>query len=315
MKHNKGGEIMRAVKKIFDKKQLKQKETLLHTGESNVRTRMFRSDDLKRCLEEKEIEVIGKQYNIAELTNLQNFIDYLLDNGILLRLQREDEHVKGDKLKWPKRMEICSSQKYDPNLLNFFSFSKREATRSWKAYTIVALILLVFMYPIWPFSVRLIAFYVCFYLTVAFAIFQVIRLLLYYVLRLLGYEFWILPNINENQMSLKPIYTFVYSQDKWVGLVARIILAISTVIGIYLVFRSPQNREDMKFFLDQSHDHMLAYGLEKIKFNYTFDSSKSISFEALLEDDDNLTSSDAPTEFINSTSNNSEQISDNIEYN
>lgn len=300
MKYINKEELVKFSKKVIENQKLKQKETFLQTNDQTVRTRLFRSDDLTKNFQEKTLDELNKKFSL-NITSLAQFIDLLLDSGVLMRLQRENENFKGEKLKWPKKVEFCPIQKFDASTINFFSFTRRDKVRSWKAYAIVIAVLLVFLYPTWPFSFRVFMFYICFYLSILFILFQIVRFLIYYFYRLLGYEFWILPNINENQISLKPIYTFTYCNDKLFGILARIFCFISTIIIFVLISSKTQNREDIKYFLHKSHDDMLTYGLEKIKFNYTFDSSRSISFESLLEEsDENVTSS------INFTHNNSE---------
>lgn len=87
---------------------------------------------------------------------------------------------------------------FDEKTVNFFSFVHREKRSYWKPLVIILLVFIICLFPVWPFFMRLVIFYISFYLLIAIAIFSIIRLLLYYVMRLLGYEFWILPDIFEN---------------------------------------------------------------------------------------------------------------------
>ena len=63
---------------------------------------------------------------------------------------------------------------------------------------LVLLILVVCLFPVWPFIARKLVFYICFYLLIFILLFAIVRLIIYYVVRLLGFEFWILPEIFNN---------------------------------------------------------------------------------------------------------------------
>ena len=81
---------------------------------------------------------------------------------------------------------------------NFFTFLHRERQRYWKPAAVIAAILCLCLFPVWPLVVRKVVFYVSFYLLIAISLFSVARLLLYFAFRLAGFEFWVLPDVFEN---------------------------------------------------------------------------------------------------------------------
>lgn len=80
---------------------------------------------------------------------------------------------------------------------HFFNFVHKEKKTLWKPVALVLGILGLCLFPVWPFIARLAVFYLCFYLLIAIMLFTLLRLVIYYVVRLLGFEFWILPDIFE----------------------------------------------------------------------------------------------------------------------
>lgn len=65
---------------------------------------------------------------------------------------------------------------------------------------ILILVFIAFLYPIWPFAFKYGVFKVTLYLLVFLVALQVIRFIVYVISRLLGYGFWILPNLNNDVM-------------------------------------------------------------------------------------------------------------------
>lgn len=276
--------ISGAVQKLFVQKKVKVKGTVLDLGEKSMRTQIFRSDEVLSKVEKNDIKNLIEHFSLESDLETSQLIQTLLKLKIIMRLERQEEDTVGGKLKWPRKMRLCLVQNFDEEKINFFTFSNIRESKSWKAYLIVGLVLLAFLYPIWPFPVRLVAFYMCFYLTIAFFIFQILRLLIYYFFRLFGYEFWILPKINDNNMSIKPLYTFQRCLDERFGIFLRIVFSFMTILAFFYLTRSSQVKEDISYFMRKSHEDALEYGIEKIKFNYTNSSKMRISYETLMEE-------------------------------
>ena len=82
--------------------------------------------------------------------------------------------------------------------MSFISFTVRPKRSKTYAVILVVLALCICLFPIWPYLIKLYVFYTCFYLLTFILFFSVVRFLIYFVFRLLGFEFWILPEIFEN---------------------------------------------------------------------------------------------------------------------
>lgn len=58
------------------------------------------------------------------------------------------------------------------------------------------------MYPIWPLSVKVGIWYLSVTLLIIMVGFTLIRLILYVVFWLFGYEFWIFPNLFDDELGV-----------------------------------------------------------------------------------------------------------------
>lgn len=143
------------------------------------------------------------------------------------------------------------------------------------------MVLLVCLFPLWPFKVRVVVFYLSLYATIFILIFSLIRFLIYYVFRLLGFEFWILPEIFDND-SFKPYYTFKKLQDSTFAVLVRILLMIGTIVYLGVIYFFPETHEGIGDILVNSYDDVVDWGREYIAFNFTKDiSSKTLTYEKL----------------------------------
>lgn len=152
---------------------------------------------------------------------------------------------------------------------------------------IIVLVLGLCLFPLWPYSVKIIVFYISLYLLIFIGIFSLIRFLIYYIFRLIGFEFWILPEIFDND-SFKPFYTFKKVKENGCTLIVRIILIITTFCYIFFLYAFPETYEGVGDVLINSYDDVVEWGKEKILFDLTKDiSDKTLTYEKILESDEN----------------------------
>lgn len=60
----------------------------------------------------------------------------------------------------------------------------------------MTLVVLICLFPIWPDTAKLVIFYVSLYLLYFLGGISILRLLVWAVLRIVGLEFWLFPNLN-----------------------------------------------------------------------------------------------------------------------
>lgn len=85
-----------------------------------------------------------------------------------------------------------------------------------------------------------------------------LRVVLYMLVRPIGYEFWILPDILDD--SLLPVYSFERSDDgKW-GYLFRVGLLLMIGYLFYEVTKDPTVVKDALESAAQSHDDVVSWG-------------------------------------------------------
>lgn len=145
---------------------------------------------------------------------------------------------------------------------------------------------MICLFPLWPYKVKVIVFYLSLYALIAIMIFSIIRFLIYYFFRLFGFEFWILPEIFEND-SFKPYYSFNKVEESQFSMIVRVAFLIATIVYMVFLYMFPTIYDGVGDILLESYDDVIDWGKNKILFDFTKDiSSKSISYEKLLESEE-----------------------------
>ncbi|KAF4713021.1 Translocation protein S62 [Perkinsus olseni] len=102
---------------------------------------------------------------------------------------------------------------------------------------VVTAVLLMCLFPVWPMWAKLAVWY----LTVAFSTFMtvllVIRMICYVALWAFGADFWIFPNLLDEDLgvieSFQPLYSFAYRSDDWLMIVCRVLSVGVIAIAIH----------------------------------------------------------------------------------
>jgi len=98
------------------------------------------------------------------------------------------------------------------------------------------IIVSICLFPIWPDYLKLVIFYISLVLLYILLGISGIRLVLWFVLRLVGMEFWLFPNLNADVGPLEsfiPFYEYNWTEDGWAEYISRL---IGVSIAIYLVY-------------------------------------------------------------------------------
>jgi len=159
-----------------------------------------------------------------------------------MKLERYNDITNPKIYKYPKKMNIAKRPIFNEESNNFLAFTITHKKSKWKAILIIVLAISICLMPLWPYYVKLAIFYFSFYLLIFILAFSLVRFLIYYVCRLAGFEFWILPEIFEND-SFIPYYTFEKADDGWTGVIIRIIFVICTILYLSFIYFVPESYE------------------------------------------------------------------------
>ncbi len=99
--------------KFLNKLKIKNKDTILQMGHNNVRTSMYRTDMLKETLTDEHYQKIAKMFSVQWVEPIENWeqlcqlLNHLIENRVVLKLDRAPQKLSGPLLKWPKQMLIA----------------------------------------------------------------------------------------------------------------------------------------------------------------------------------------------------------------
>jgi translocation protein SEC62 len=112
-----------------------------------------------------------------------------------------------------------------------------------------------------------------------------IRLLLYMVVRIIGYEFWILPDIFDD--ALFPLYSFTRAEDDIWGYLFRVIILCFIGYLCYEVAKDPAVIKEYAESATQSHDDIVSWGRIKLGIDKVENPlSNAINYDKVLLDEE-----------------------------
>lgn len=132
---------------------------------------------------------------------------------------------------------------------------------------IIAGILLVCMFPVWPMWAKIGVWY----LSVIFLFFYfgllIVRLIVYTAFWIVGFDFWIFPNINDEYCgfldSFKPLYSFDKRKDDALMLLVRFGSLAITAVAVQQIAET-HSLQDVQDFVTSSYLDVLDWGVEKL---------------------------------------------------
>lgn len=171
--------------------------------------------------------------------------------------------------------------------MNFLTFSIQPKQSRAKAIILVAIVLAICLFPTWPWIVKVIVFYCSYYFLLFTLAFSVIRLIVYYIARLVGFELWILPEIYDNvgfKESFCPVVSCKRLSDGWLGILVRVLLALATIAYVVYLYRNPGVIVDVAEAGRKANEDAMQWSLHKLAFNFTSSSNRTLTY--IKEDSD-----------------------------
>ena len=135
----------------------------------------------------------------------------------------------------------------------------------------------IFLFPLWPLSAKLVIFYISVVLLYVLLGIIFVRLIVYIVLRILGFELWIFPNLFQDVSvidSFKPFCTFNRCHDDWNGLAMRFVGLCILGLFIYKLNEEPVMLTDFKDMGAQTFDDIIEWGTLRLEGKVDLPTSK-----------------------------------------
>ncbi|SBT80544.1 translocation protein sec62, putative [Plasmodium malariae] len=132
---------------------------------------------------------------------------------------------------------------------------------------LISLVLLCCMIHVWPLKLKL----ALWHLSVAFiALISVIivgRLCTFIFFWFFGVDYWIFPNLFDEECnvveSFTPFHSWVYRNDTWILVIARMFTAVLLAIGIHQLGKT-HSISDIRDFATQSFIDIIEWGNKKL---------------------------------------------------
>ncbi|GFE53182.1 hypothetical protein BaOVIS_005860 [Babesia ovis] len=168
---------------------------------------------------------------------------------------------------WPKRLIRTPKQEFDP--VGFYIISY-EGNQRWNYLMLTAMIVGIFsvcMFQAWPLALKLAVWYASVVLlSILFALI-ILRLILFMCLWFCGYDFWLFPNLFDEDLgvvdSFKPLHSICYRNDTLFMLCCRVLCSILVGASIYEL-RKTHDLKDVSDFAKQSFMDIIEWGHNKL---------------------------------------------------
>ncbi|UKK02095.2 translocation protein [Theileria orientalis] len=212
---------------------------------------------------------------LEDEADVANFVDTLIENGFMYRAQYQPlegalEKSESGSIKrpvWPKRLIKTQKQRFDT--LGFYIISY-EGSQKWnylKLSGILFGVLALCMFKAWPLYLKLSMWYISVVLLTFLIVAIVLRLLLFLIMWFGGYDFWLFPNLFDEDLgvvdSFKPLYSLTYRKDNLMMIACRILCAVLIAVSTYQLGKT-HDINDIYMFTKQSFLDVLDWGHQKL---------------------------------------------------
>jgi len=252
---------------------------------------------------DKDVEAMGNQLI------QRNFCYRALYKPLNPTSKSEDGAEKKVK-KWPDRLGRSPNQNFDPEGFYVITYEGGGGLQHFLLGLIIAGVLLACMFPVWPMWAKVGVWYLSvIFLTVYFGL-LILRMLIFAMFWVVGFDFWIFPNINDEYCgfldSFKPVYSWEKRKDDALMLLVRFGSLGIAAVAIQQIAETT-SLEDVQDFVTSSYIDVLDWGVDKLTALPGSDKQALPSVEELQKEkdlDDNETNStdddDDPVEGVES---------------
>jgi len=270
------------VKVILGKKGLKTKSAS-EVGKKKVD--YFRGKDFKKFLLEGE-DILKKKCSAALEDVLEGNVpesdkdietlgNELIARGFCykavykpLNPSSKSEDGSGAKpKKWPDRLGQSPNQSFDCEGFYVITYAGSSGMQHFLLGLMIAGVLLACMFPVWPMWAKVGVWYVSvIFLTLYFGL-LIVRMLIFTAFWVVGFDFWIFPNLDDEYCgfldSFKPFYSCDKRKDDALMLLVRFVSLAIAAVAIQQIAET-HSLEDVQDFVTSSYIDVLEWGVDKL---------------------------------------------------
>jgi len=179
----------------------------------------------------------------------------------------QSKEVDKKPKKWPDRVQRTPNQQFD---CEGFYVVVYEGNKGWQHFLLACVImgvLLVCMWPVWPIWAKIGIWYLSvIFLSLYFGI-LILRMIIYTAFWIVGFDFWIFPNLNDEYCgfldSFKPCYSWEKRKDDALMLLVRFGSLGIAAVAVEQISQTC-SLSDVGDLVVSSYQDVLAWGEEKI---------------------------------------------------
>jgi len=180
---------------------------------------------------------------------------------------KEGSAVAAKAKKWPDRLQRTPNQQFDSE---GFYVVQYEGSKSWQHFLLFCVIvgvLLICMWPVWPIWAKIGIWYLSvIFLTLYFGI-LILRMVIYTAFWVVGFDFWIFPNINDEYCgfldSFKPFHSWEKRKDDALMLLVRFGSLGIIAVAVEQISQTC-SLSDVGELVITSYADVLDWGMDKI---------------------------------------------------
>lgn len=169
--------------------------------------------------------------------------------------------------KWPDRLQRTPNQQFD---CEGYYVVVYEGNAGWQHFLLACIIvgvLLVCMWPVWPIWAKIGIWYLSvIFLSLYFGI-LILRMVIYTMFWVVGFDFWIFPNLNDEYCgfldSFKPLYSWEKRKDDALMLLVRFGSLGIVAVAVEQISQTC-SLSDVGELVTSSYIDVLDWGVEKI---------------------------------------------------
>jgi len=169
--------------------------------------------------------------------------------------------------KWPDRLQRTPNQQFDSEGFYVIVY---EGNKGWQHFLLACVImgvLLVCMWPVWPIWAKIGIWYLSvIFLSLYFGI-LILRMVIYTAFWVVGFDFWIFPNLNDEYCgfldSFKPFYSWEKRKDDALMLLVRFGSLGIVAVAVEQISQTC-SLSDVGELVVSSYADILDWGMDKI---------------------------------------------------
>jgi translocation protein SEC62 len=231
---------------------------------------------------EKDVERIG-----AELIQRQ-FCYKAMYKPINPSSKSESGSEKKPK-KWPDRLGRTPNQSFDCDGFYVITYEGGSGLQHFLLALMIAGVLVAVMFPVWPMWAKIGIWYLSvIFLSIYFGL-LILRMVIYTMFWIVGFDFWIFPNLNDEYCgfldSFRPLYSWEKRKDDALMLLVRFGSLAITAVAVQQIAET-HSLSDVQDLVMSSYVDVLDWGVEKLTMLPGSDKQALPSVEQLQKEGD-----------------------------